>query len=74
MIAPASAGDMGKLTIDFVDHIKAEMIEQDVYVERTAGSGKVFRVTVDDNKMYLDKPVFATATGVHRKNARNDGI
>ena len=51
MIA-ASAGfaqaEPVKLELQLVDHLRAEMIEQDVYVERTAGSGEVYRVTTED--------------------------
>jgi hypothetical protein len=61
----AAAGGMSKLEITFVDHIKAEMVEQDVFVEKTPGSGEVFRVTVDDNAKFLDQPVFTVASSVH---------
>ena len=37
-----------KLELQLVDHLGAEMIEQDVYVERTAGSTEVYRVTTED--------------------------
>ncbi len=53
------------LDMEFVDHLRMEMIEQDVYVERTAGSGEIFRVTVDEREQYLDAPVFGTAGPVH---------
>ncbi len=52
----------GSIEVTFVDHIKAEMIEQDVYVEKDAG--KVFRVTPTDFADYAGAKVFTTAVGV----------
>ncbi len=57
------------LEFQLVDHIRAEMIEQDVYVERPAGSGEVYRVTVDDVDAFRDAPVFTTANAVHHDPA-----
>ena len=57
----AAAGDSVELT--FVDHIKAEMIEQDVYVDKMS-DGKVFRVTKDDAGDYSDAQVYRTAAPV----------
>ena len=53
-----------KFELQLVDHLRAEMIEQDVYVERTAGSGEVYRVTTEDAAAFNDSPVFTTATEV----------
>jgi len=51
--------------LDFVDHLKAGMIEQDVYVERIKGSGKVYRVTVKQKETYINAPIYTTASSVH---------
>ncbi len=52
----------GSIEVTFVDHIKAEMIEQDVYIEKDAG--KVFRVTPTDYSEHMAAKVFTTAVGV----------
>ena len=49
------------IDLTFVDHLKAGMIEQDVYVEKVAGSGEVYRVMPDEREQYMDAEVFATA-------------
>jgi hypothetical protein len=49
----------------FVDHIKAGMIEQDVFVEKARGSGQVFRVGKEEAKRYADAPVYRAARPVH---------
>lgn len=48
-------------TIDlaFHTHLDADLPEQDVYIERTPGSGEVWRVTKGDNDMRA--PLFKTA-------------
>jgi hypothetical protein len=51
--APVSIG------LTFVYHVDADMAEQDVFVEREASSGEVFRATKADRDM--DQPVFAAA-------------
>ena len=35
------------------------------FVEKTAGSGEVYRVLPDERDAYLDAPVYATAEPVH---------
>ena len=59
------------LDLQLVDHIRAEMIEQDVYVERTAGSTDVYRVTVDEAEAFRDAQVFATTQDVHHDPLNN---
>ena len=39
--------------LGFVDHIKAGMIEQNVYVEKAAGSGEVFRINPDGSPSFF---------------------
>lgn len=51
--------------LTFVDHIKADLIEQDAYVEKWAGSGKVYRITPKEFDTYKDVPVYGTAEVVH---------
>ena len=62
----------GELEITFFDHIKAEMIEQDVYVEKEPG--KVFRVTTADYSEYMSSPVFTTAVAVEHDPMAMDKI
>ncbi len=49
-----------ELDISFVFHIDDDLAEQDVFVERQPGSGKVFRPTKAERD--LDQPLFATAS------------
>lgn len=51
--------------LGFVDHLKAGMIEQDVFVEKEPGSGMVSRVTGKERETYINSPVFSTASPVH---------
>lgn len=44
-------GHIDSLDLAFVNHLEAELIEQDVFVEREAGSNEVFRVTKAFNDM-----------------------
>lgn len=57
----AAAGDSVELT--FVDHIKAEMIEQDVYVDKMS-DGTVFRVTKENAGDFSGARVYRTAAPV----------
>lgn len=50
------------INLTFVDHLKAGMIEQDVFVEKVKGSGFVYRVTAEEREKYLDYEVYATKT------------
>ena len=47
------------IDLTFLYHIDADMAEQDVFVERVAGSGEVFRATKGDRD--LTQPIFAAA-------------
>ena len=63
-LATLPAAAIGEsLELTFVDHIKAEMIEQDVYVDKMS-DGKVFRVTKDNANEYSDAIVYRTAAPV----------
>ncbi len=63
---PAAAAEEKKaaLSIDvaFITHLDANLPEQDVYIERDAGSGQVYRVTTGDHNM--NEPLFAVANEV----------
>lgn len=39
------------IKLQFVNHLQMQFAEQDVYIERAAGSGQVFRVTGQDKNM-----------------------
>ena len=47
------------IDLAFITHLDANLPEQDVYIERVAGSGEVFRVTNGDNNMAV--PLFKVA-------------
>jgi hypothetical protein len=40
------------IDLAFITHVDADLPEQDVYIEREAGSGEVWRVTKGDNDMH----------------------
>ncbi len=46
----------------FITHLDLDLPEQDVFIEREAGSGSVYRVTAGDNDM--NAPLFKTAVKV----------
>lgn len=48
-----------EIDLTFAYHIDADMAEQDVYIERPAGSDSVFRATRGDRS--LRQPIFASA-------------
>lgn len=60
--------------IGFVNHVTAGMIEQDAYIEKVPGSGKVFRVTAEEAKKYMDFPAYTTKTTVHHAPFATTGI
>jgi hypothetical protein len=53
VLAAALATQAGSTTVklQFMNHLKMQFAEQDVYIERAAGSGQVFRVTASDKNM-----------------------
>ena len=53
------------IQLTFVDHLTAGLIEQDVFVEKTPGSGKVYRILPEEREKYLDAPVYTTAKSHH---------
>jgi hypothetical protein len=52
----------GAVPLQFVTHLQAGMPEQDVFVEKVAGSGEVFRILDAEKDAYLKAPLYATAT------------
>ncbi len=63
IVTPVVAGAGDSIELTFVDHIKAEMIEQDVFVDKMS-DGKVFRVTKEDAPAFSDAKVYRTAAPV----------
>ena len=61
-------------TIDlaFMTHLEGGMPEQDVFIEREAGSDDVYRVTIGDNDM--NAPLFKTATPVPHNPFEADAV
>ncbi len=49
----------------FVDHLKAGLIEQDVFVEKEVGSGEVYRLLPTEREKYLNAEVFTSKKGHH---------
>lgn len=58
----AFAAPRTQAKLHFINHLQAKMPEQDVYIERVAGSGEVFRVTANDKDM--NAPLYAAAEPV----------
>ena len=61
----SACSDVGPLKLSFVDHVTADMIEQDVYVEKTAGSGEVYRINPDEFEKYKNARAYGTAEVIH---------
>lgn len=53
------------IELTFVDHIKAGLIEQDVYVEKKVGSGNVYRLTPKEREVYLQSEVYSISEENH---------
>ena len=51
--------------LEFVDHVKAGMIEQDVYVEKSPGEGQVYRIEAEEFDAFKNAPLYATTRVVH---------
>lgn len=60
LASQASAGMTVKL--QFVNHLQAKLPEQDIYIERSAEPGKVYRVTAADKDMAA--PLYAAASSI----------
>jgi hypothetical protein len=60
------------LELTLVTHLDMELPEQDVFIEREAGSGEVWRVTGGDNDM--SAPLFKTAVPVKHDPFNPDAV
>lgn len=56
----AQTGSKG-VELQFVNHIQAQLPEQDVFVEKVAGSDQVFRPSGAEGVSYAKAPVYASA-------------
>lgn len=54
-----------KIELVFVDHLKAGLIEQDVFVEKQKGSGKVYRVLPSEREQYLNSKIYTIQNAEH---------
>nr|WP_299345558.1 hypothetical protein [Allomuricauda sp.] len=53
------------LELTFVDHLKAGLIEQDVFVEKRKGSNMVYRVLPAEREQYLNSPIYTIKDAEH---------
>jgi len=60
--AAEAGGEPMSIELAFMTHLDMGMPEQDIYIERSPGSGEVWRVTKGDNDM--SAPLFKTAIKV----------
>jgi hypothetical protein len=73
-ITSSASSDGQSITIDlaFKSHLDMGLAEQDVFIERQAGTGEVFRVTNGDNNMNAE--LFKTATPVAHDPFNADAV
>ena len=50
------------IELTFVDHLKAGLIEQDVFVAKEQCDHVVYRVFPEEREKYLDSEIYATKT------------
>lgn len=60
LVSQATAGMAIKL--QFMNHLQMKLPEQDIFIEKPAGSGKIFRVTGADKDM--SAPLYAAARAI----------
>lgn len=53
------------IELTFVDHLKAGLIEQDVFVQKNEGPKNVFRVLPEEREQYLDHDLYTTKLSHH---------
>ena len=53
------------IEITFVDHLTAGFIEPDVFVEKEAGSGQVYRLNPTEKAKYMNAPVYSSKVPHH---------
>lgn len=54
-----------KIELTFVDHLKAGLIEQDVFVEKRKGSNLVYRVLPSEREQYLNAEIYTIKDAEH---------
>lgn len=59
-----NAQNQYKIELTFVDHLKAGLIEQDVFVTKNSGN-KVFRVLPEEREAYLKAPLYKSKQAHH---------
>ncbi len=70
LASQASAGMA--IRLQFVNHLQAKLPEQDVYIEKSVGSGKVYRVTAADTDM--NAPLYAAAATIRHNPFDPNGL
>ncbi|MBE9551834.1 MAG: hypothetical protein IMF05_00080 [Proteobacteria bacterium] len=63
VLAIAACAQQPPKELTMVDHIKAGLIEQDVFVEKEPG--KIYRISPDEFDAYKNAPIFAASTSAH---------
>lgn len=53
-----------QIEVEFVNHITAEMPEQDVYVAKTAGASEIYRIDQTEAAEFMKAPVYAANEAV----------
>ena len=64
-ISLAQHSSEGIIRLVFVDHLKAGLIEQDVFVEKDPGSNHVYRVLPSEKDHFINAAIFTTSAGHH---------
>jgi hypothetical protein len=59
---PSVSGNDYSFEVAFMTHLDMNLPEQDVYIERTPGSGEIFRVTKGDHDM--NAPLYKSASAI----------
>ncbi len=72
---PWKSTEPAEIELVFVDHLKAGLIEQDVFVEKKEGSGNVYRVLPKERDKYLDSKIYTIEKAEHHDpfDAKNAG-
>ncbi len=60
VLATVLAAQAASMKLQFVNHLQAKLPEQDVFIEKVAGSGEVFRITAADKDM--NAPLYTAAS------------
>lgn len=61
LLSYSSFGQLNyQLELTFVDHLKAGLIEQDVFIQKGEKGKQVYRVFPDEREQYLNAPLYAS--------------